>query len=380
MKKIYLAVLLSLILLLLLPIIGNSFAQNILNKKIENLQSQGITLKKTITDSSYLSTKKEYHLLYTKSGEEMVIGVGVEYSNILFNKEISIEIYPISFSEEIMKNREFSQFLKDKSFLSHIDYNLVTQDFSGYIKDIKQQYSLQNSTTISILLLNTRFDGKGDLTDPEILNSTIKQLSIDISEGSKKRKLHIKDLFSSLIVDNKDIKLQLTSKNSFDSLEFTMDEKKFQFLDFNYSLNVTEIDKDSFMEFQDRLATDATDIEQIIIKLLSKGIDISIDDFSIKNIVINNQSFDGFKLSSKFLFAKDSDLANKFKNNPIKIRSNIQTEMELHISKKIFNELVKTSSMIGLMKLYAKERGDNYIFKVMFKDDKLKVNSKVLSL
>jgi len=251
MKKIYIFISIFIISILLSPILGKYLIKEILEKKIALLSSKNFILKKSITDSSYLNTKQKYQFLYNKANQEILFEIDIRYSNLLFNKLISADIYPISLAKKIMPY---------KALLIHLKYNVVTQIFNGYAKDIKQIYNFKDGNQISLILKNALFNGKGKLDNPDIFHS-------------------------------------------------------------------------------------------------------SIEEFSLKNITLNNKNLGNLQLKSKLIFEKK-----------------LSTNTEVKLSKKLFKEIKKAFPLLYIIKFYAKNIGDNYFFHIKFKDKKFTINGKSLHL
>ena len=360
MKKIYLILSIFVIFILLSPFIGNQLIEDILNQKIKELSSQNLILEKSVTHSSYLTTKKEFQFLYKESNQEILIGTDIQYSNLLFNKMVSIDIYPISFS----KKR-----IKDKSLLVHLEYDVTTQNFIGHIRDVAQHYSLKNSIELSFTVLNATFKGKGKLDNPDFFHSKIEKFAVTVEENSQKIVLDIDNLLSS-IKHNNATKREVSAKNSFDSLAFTIDSNKFQCKDFNYSVTFDELDKESLVTLQQSVQNDSNSIEKSLLQLASQGIHFSIDNFSVKDVIVKNRKLGGLALQSEMIVTK----SDNFK------LSDLSTEIQLQLSKKIFKQIAKSYPMVYLMQFYAKRVGEDYLFEIIFKDEKLRINGKGLSL
>lgn len=353
MKKIYLAISIFILFLVIFPFIGNNIIERVLEKKISDISSQNLIVKKSNTKFSYFSTQKEYQFLYKESNQEILIGADIRYSNLLFNKMVSVEIYPIFFGQKQ---------IEAKTLLVHIDYNIITQNFNGYFKDIKQIYTLKDATKISLSVLNSTFNGKGKLNNPNTFNSNMEQFSLKIIKKSQIVSLDIQDFISS-ITHNEEDKKEMTTEISCHNLYLNSDRKKVQFEDFNYSTTFNELDKKVFINFQKRVQENPNEIRTALLELLSNSRKISINNLSFKNIVINNKNLGALKLSSNLIF-----------------RKNFLTDTNLQISKKIFKEIQKSFPLIYLVQFYAQNVGDDYFFNIKLKDEKLTVNGKGLNL
>ena len=106
---------LVILVIFLLPLIGNRFMQKYIDENIQSLQSQGFVLKKSTKDAGYLNTKQHFEFVLKNTDafenyvntstktkfsaslyallQDATIGADVTYSNILFSKAVTIEIY-----------------------------------------------------------------------------------------------------------------------------------------------------------------------------------------------------------------------------------------------------------------------------------------------
>ena len=199
-KKIIIILFVIVSLIALIPIVGNSLVKDALDKKLDNLESQGINILKNEEDISYLETSRHYEFVVSDtqkfleylqkySREQLppytnalvggtIVGMDLQYSNIPFSKAVSVDIYPLSLSDEVMielkeNDEKFAEYIKyflfKKGLLYHIDYNIVTQYFDGYIKDVHENYTLENNAKVIVEIINTKFKGNGDLIAPASL-------------------------------------------------------------------------------------------------------------------------------------------------------------------------------------------------------------------
>ena len=62
-KKIIIILFVIVSLIALIPIVGNSLVKDALDKKLDNLESQGINILKNEEDISYLETSRHYEFV-----------------------------------------------------------------------------------------------------------------------------------------------------------------------------------------------------------------------------------------------------------------------------------------------------------------------------
>lgn len=460
MKKILLLLALIVAVLLLLPIIGNKIVENVLNEKIDFLKINGIELAKSDTKSSYFETKKHYEFLlsdsdkisqllahyssYDSSQETfallkgILIGIDLEYSNVPLSKAVSIDIYPISFSSEVMSEVKESdaglhdfliQFLEKKGVLYHIDYDMASSDFKGFIKDIKEEYTLANGAAVELNLLNATYSGNGELIAPKEFTSRVDTIIFKVKDENDTMALNMHNFtsdsaFESQSTYDSTLKLQkfeiyyknmdtqgvevnasdmgmkissntngakgeFSSKSSFKSLAVKSETLKIGVTNFNYEVALSGVEKDSFEEIRllaAKLKTDDSftlqqNLQESLIKLLSHGLTLNIVDFSLQKIVIDDvNDLEGFSIKSKMTLKEDADLKQKIYNAPMLVVGNINIETKIKFSKVMFDEITKNYPMTALVKMYAKDEANNLIFDMKFIDGALQVNDKPLNL
>ena len=167
MKKFIIFIVVAILLAAALPIIGNKLVENSIEDRLTTLGSYGLEVSKAETTSSYLNTKKHFEFLlrdgdkfieylnkysdqqippYVNAAfEGVLIGADVEYSNIPLSRALTVDIYPLSLSKNMMSSIKendldfynyFEKFLHSKGVLYHINYNIVSEDFDGFLVDL----------------------------------------------------------------------------------------------------------------------------------------------------------------------------------------------------------------------------------------------------
>ena len=458
MKKIFIVLSVSVLLLAAIPIIGNTLIEKNLTSKIEELKSHGVEVS-IINDSSYLTTKNHYEFLvkdidmfveylnnysveqlpsYTNALiDGVLVGADLEYSNFPFSDAVSIDIYPLSLSKQIREElgakdkkleKYINGFLESKGVLYHVNYDVVSEDFDGYLKDIKETQTLQDGTKVLFTLESTVYQGNGKLIAPTQLISSVKTLSIAVEDKSTTVKMNLNGftnssnfessstyltsfglnslelnittdtLSSNALINASKIKAnfssntqanyaQVSAKSSYEDLVFNSEDINFKSTGFNYDISVNKMDKDALEELRvttskanlgNSLALEK-ELEKSMINLLSKGLEINIADFSLANIVIDKkEDLGGFTLVSMSHLKRDDNLAQKINYTPLLLVQNIGTNVRLKLSKKVFSYLVKSVPMLVIIEEYAKPENSNLVFDITFKDGEFKINGKVL--
>ncbi len=457
MKKIIIFVALAVLLAAALPIIGNKLVENSLDDRLTTLSSYGLEVSKAETQSSYLITKKHFEFLlrdadkfvaylnkysdkqlppYVNAAfEGVLIGADIEYSNFPLSKAISVDIYPLSLSENMMNSIKeddlnfynyLEKFLHSKGILYHINYNIVSEDFDGYIKDIKESYTLKDGTTLNLNLLNATYSGNGELIAPNQVVSNIQTINLEIQNTKTKVTFTLDDFSSSssfessstyisaadlknfklavdamsenLLLEATDMKVnfssntqgnkaELNAKSSLSSLSIKSDKIDALMKNFAYDVAISGLDKDSFEEFRVTLsrlkASSPNDIQKEIqdsmVQLLSHGLEFDIAQFSLENITLNKtENLEGFDIKSKFKIKEDRDLASKIALSPLLVSQNVDMTINIKLSKPLYAKLNSGMPMTSMANGYAKEDGNSVVFDMTFIDGEFKVNGKAL--
>jgi len=457
MKKIIIFLIGTVGALAILPLIGNEYVKSHIEEKVATLDSYGLGVEKHTNDSSYLSSKQHYEFLledgdkfleylsqysdkqipkYVNAAlEGVLIGMDVEYSNIPFTKAVSIDIYPLALSPKMAENIKqdditfytyLEKFLESKGILYHINYNILSKDFDGYIKDVKETYTLKDKTELLLELKKAIYKGNGDLIAPNSLISNIDYIHMKVKNDQAEILFTLNDLSSSYTFDSqftylsggkvknlditidtddedialkaKDIqvnvssndqgeKAELNAKASMESLDFKSNKLIFKTKSFAYDIAANEIDKKTFEKLQTLMAKSNTqssdalskEIADTSIDLLSKGLKLKIAQWNLEDIILNEtQALGGFDVKMDLEIKEDPALASKLQVSPMLVAQNIDMVLNVKISKLIYANLTANQPMAGTMAPYMKEDGDSLLFDITFKKGELKLNGKAL--
>lgn len=234
MKKSIIVVAILLVVIAILPVVGNSFMKKTLDDRLIELQSFGLEAKTDTSDSSYLSTSRHFEFLLKDSDKfinylnkysdqqippyvnamlnDVLIGADIKYSNLPFAKDIEVEIYPLALSSKMKESlkkddagfeKYVSTLLESKGILYHINYNIMNSEFKGYVKDMKEQYKFDKNTQVKFTLNGTTFSGEGSLIAPTKMKSKIKSLKIDVVNDGEELNLNIEELKAKSKFDSK---------------------------------------------------------------------------------------------------------------------------------------------------------------------------------
>ena len=458
MKKSAIIVLLILVVIATLPVIGNSFMSKTIDERLTQLESFGLETTSNEHNSTYLNTTRHFEFLlkdsqkfinYIKQYSDaqippyinamldgVLLGADIEYSNLPFAKAVTIEIYPLSLSHEMRayigeRDLQFStyidKFLHTRGILYHINYNLLNDDFDGYVKDIKQNYKLSDGLELDVTLQKATFKGNGELIAPNQLSSRVKRLEIGAIKGAREvniilNKFTSKSNFESqstyitsaefkniellingtaqdlnVTIDDVNVngssndqgdKAELNSKISIKKVYFTSSDRVFNLKDLSLDIAVNALDKKSYEELRILISKNSNlnspvsqrEIQNSMFNLLQKGLVFEIADFSLKNINTDRLGdLNGFDIKSKFTFKVDPTLKQKIEISPLLALAGMNVNTNIKISKEIYTELLKNQSMLASLTKYAKVVGNNYIFDISLIDSKIVLNGKALN-
>ncbi len=458
MKKFIIFLVLAVLLAAALPIIGNKLVENSLDDRLTTLSSYGLEVSRAQTESSYLNTKKHFEFLlrdadkfveylnkysdqqippYVNAAfEGVLIGADVEYSNIPLSKAVSVDIYPLALSKNMMSSIKeddlnfhnyLEKFLHSKGVLYHINYNIVSEDFDGYIKDIKESYTLKDGTKLSLNLLNATYSGNGELIAPNQIISNIETINLKVDNAQtkltftldgfsgsssfeskstyisggdlKSLKLMVDATGENLLFEAIDIKVnfssntqgnkaELNAKSSLKTMSIKSDKVDVVMKDFAYDIAMNGLDKDSLEELRVivsrvKVASSSNtlqkEIQDSVVKLLSHGLELDIAKFSLENITLNkSENLEGFDVKAKFKMKEDRDLATKISLSPLLVSQNVDMSINIKLSKAIYAKLTNGLPVTSMANSYAREDGNSVVFDMTFINGEFRVNGKAL--
>ena len=227
MKKTIIFIVLLVILAGVSPIIGNKIVTYYVDQEIIAVKEKGITLNFKSEVPGYLYTSKQYEFILsdvdafakylTEYGAGMlppytdellksiVFRLDMKYHNIPFLKPISIDIYPMYISDDMMGKlkagdniffKNFQNFITRQGLLYHIDYHLFSENYKGHIKNIDYKDRSFDGSNVILTLHNAVFNGTGSFKAPESLKIDIDKIMFKTNDKSKDVTLEIKNFSS----------------------------------------------------------------------------------------------------------------------------------------------------------------------------------------
>jgi hypothetical protein len=364
------------------------------------------------------------------------MGADIEYNNLPFSKSIVVELYPLSLSKDFREKMQkedpafeiyLSEFLQSKGVLYHISYNLLNDEFKGYVKDIVASYDFKKDLKIAFDLKGATFKGKGKLIAPQEISSKVKSFHVDIENQKQLLKLDLSKLSSKSKFDSKNsyktemelnkltvhltgtdsdanvtmkgldisassndtkIKSKLESKVSFKEFHIASKDEVLNMKKFLFELHIDGLDKNKFEVFRSIASKNdlsnsskyQKDVQTSLIELLEKGLTIDIKKFSIKDVEIAKiGNIKGFDINTKIVIKADPSLTQKIAMSPLMAIGDIDVHTKMKINKKMYSYMMQNPGMLIQLNKYAKEDGNNVIFNIDFVDSKMSVNGQSLN-
>ena len=347
------------------------------------------------------------------------VGVDVAYLADAYSAA-SFDIYPValplaltsaSLSDDDKKAVDFLQKLIDKkAFLLHVDVNKLGNGFKGYIKDIHEVIDDEGKLTVTMKDLKFTGDLKDDKlssvkqtlksftleSEDEIIAMKINNLTSnyaltgatqydyttdyaieDISVNAKDEfDLRVANLTMDTSSKETNGLASVTASTKADTVHFTEGQKLTLLKTLSFDMSANNFD----MEALEKLETIDPENEEELMKvfqaLISHGIDFEIPDFSVKEIEMDTQKLDGFKLTSKFEIDKSLDLAS-LEQNPMAAIGAMNADVDLTLSSQLFGLLAQhPQAVMVMMLIQPKDVNGQKVYKVELKDGKLSVNGK----
>jgi hypothetical protein len=455
MKKTLIIIAVIFISLAILPFVGNKVVQESIQSRLNTLNKYGLTSKLEEQEKKYLTTHMRYHIIvedekkfvqylqqfsskqlppYTQSLlEGVTFAIDLDYSNIPFSDKLSIELYPIALSEKTMQNLQTTQpkvydfvkrVLQNKALLYHIDYNVVSAEFEGYMKDFNEKLTLEKNEHIEVSFHGLKADGKGILLAPDRLHTSLKDFKIDMSANKETALLkannitsttnfesettyissvHVGELALSMSADNtilqakvenfalnassntQDEKAKLFLKTHLKHFEFNNYTGQYTLDGFNYDLMVEDMHKASYIQLHKLFETRSKEwngekeqlAQQNIVQLLAHGLHLKIADLSLKKFSFpNSDEIEGFRANVDLRMSPDASVVDAQHLTSQKMLKNLTLSSSMVISKPFYSVINNVYPVDLILAEYKKEKKDKIIFDIQLKDGVVHVNGK----
>ncbi|QOR62096.1 hypothetical protein ACM66Z_01015 [Sulfurovum sp. ST-21] len=345
----------------------------------------------------------------------MKIGADVFYMKDIYSA-LSIDLYPVKLPDGILETAEneeekalFSQIQKifdNKKLLIHIDINKNLSGFQGYVQDIDETMTGKREVRIKIKGLS--FTGKMDQERITQLDQKLKVLGIMDNNGTEitlqnmvshhqmtgttihdvdalyeVEHIHMRqtDTFSSEIREvsvkssQKFINglLQSHIKTTVKVLEAKAKARVFSLNDLHGDVSIENIDIDALDKLQKSDIETETYKKQLRL-LLSKGITLTVNNFSIQKIVENGKKLGGVLVNSSFKFDPNIDISQLDKN-PLILLNALDSHTKIVVSNEILSVIGEDPRAMMLMMLIPpKEENGGKSYTLIMRNGKTTVN------
>jgi len=347
------------------------------------------------------------------------VGIDVAYLADAYSAA-SFDIYPValplaltsaSLSDDDKKAVDFLQKLIDKkAFLLHVDVNKLGNGFKGYVKDIQEVIDDEGKLTVTMKDLKFTGDLKDDKlssvkqtlksftleSEDEIIAMKINNLTSnyaltgatqydyttdyaieDISVNAKDEfDLRVANLTMDTSSKETNGLASVTASTKADTVHFTEGQKLTLLKTLSFDMSANNFDMEALEKLETIDPENEEELMKVLQALISHGIDFEIPNFSVKDIEMDTQKLDGFKLTSKFEIDKSLDLAS-LEQNPMAAIGAMNADVDLTLSSQLFGLLAQhPQAVMVMMLIQPKDVNGQKVYKVELKNGKLSVNGK----
>ncbi len=344
------------------------------------------------------------------------IGVDLHYLADTYSA-ISVDLYPLSLPESITSSAttpedkkiltQIQQMLDKKTFLIHCDINKLGTGFKGYMKDIDEV--LKGDTTVKMLLSKLEFSG--DIKDDKVhsIQQTLQSMHIETDDtfnvtvtgiksnyrvtgatlydyktdySIEKITMQEKDTMM-FVADHFEAMSDSTVKNSLANTTLKTKTKSIVFRDKDNKVTLDTLLLDMKVENLNMEALEALgkmdesnekEINEALQKLISKGIQLEIPEFSVANIENLGQKMGGFHLNTQLHINESLNIA-ALEQNPLLALNAFNANLDLSLSKELYTFIRQQPKAVMLMMLFhPKDVKGKKVYTVELKDGKLNVN------
>lgn len=435
-----------------LPFFGNMSVEKMIGERIAMLNENGVKVESRDNGSNYLTTNTHYEFtladqaafqnyLNTLSDaqipsyvqamlDDVVMAVDISYSNLLFNDDVAIDLYPVALSKEAgermkaedgMLYDQMQQMLENREFIYHMEYNAANASFKGNIKDIEREIAFQDGKKAKIVFDTATFDGKGSLMEPESVHFRVKRADVDFSLpeeatmrlainglesqssfsaknsfdllykaekihflfADKENRMAIEGSQMEAVSDSKVKEGKIETKINAAIKEFSMTDNNgsIQLQNLTFIMDADNIDEAAYEAFQKASEQAGASSQYTMLASLgvvSKGFDLHVKRFSVEKIAIKDSALmNGFDHTADLSIKADESLIQKMQITPMALMQNIDINARLQFASD-FYAFIKKQGNMGMVDGFAKQEGQNIVFDVVLRDGRLQVNGQSL--
>ncbi len=397
-----------------------------INTQLATLQTHGFVIEDRIKDSNgehfvisladmhkFSKLLPEYEavlLAEDKSAlKEYKLGVDLTSSG----SDLSVAIYPVSFPTKelsIEDKERVDRYIKEKTLTLNLDYNSVTNNFDGTLKDINEQ--IKND--IGVKLIGLAFDG--NFNDDKIaLNYQLNEFKV---AESKKSIVELTGLLSegtyeglnyyvsngTTNIDNflvnipdgldsvkfSDIKLNVNSEIKNDlfesrlsmitkTVDATIKNDTYALDTFTFDYGMKNINLEAFETLvtaldQQNPNFDSPEVKKSVEAIFANGLVFDVYKFGIENITHNGETLKGFSLQTNLELDNNPDIIQTIQTAPMQALSSVELNSKIEISDEIFSKAIKDPRAMMAMMVQPKQENGYKVYDIELKDSKLEVN------
>jgi hypothetical protein len=347
------------------------------------------------------------------------IGIDINYLSNTYSAA-SFDMYPLALptaltsavvdAEDKKALKQLEKMIEKKTLLVHVDVNKLGTGFKGYVKDINEPIDADSKITLIMTALKFTGDIKNNKfssikqtlknfsihSDDDEINMQINHLTSNYAiTGSTKYDYTTDYLIEEVLVTAKDMfKLRVinmsmdsdakvsnnlaavNAQTKVDSVHFTQGQKTSTLESLIFDMKVKNLDMHALEKLETIDPENKKELLTTFQKLISHGIHFAIPNFSVKNVVYENQKLEGFKLSSSFDIDKSLDLT-ALEQNPIAAIGAMDANLHLTLSNQLLEFIAKQpKAMLVMMLFQPKDINGQKVYKIELKDGTLSVNGK----
>ena len=347
------------------------------------------------------------------------IGVDVEYLADAYSA-VSFDMYllslPTSFSSANVSEddkkvlKQIEKMIEKKTFLLHLDVNKLGSSFKGYMKDIDEV--IEDDKKVKLSMKSLKFTG--DIDDNKLagIKQTLKHIAIQQEDNGLDVKMDNLtsnyqvtgasnyDYVTDYTVENisifaddsfkmtmknftmdstskeKDGLLSVTANSTLDTIDFKDGQKSGSLKSLVFDIQANNFDIEALSKLETIDPNNEKELRSVAQQLISKGIQFSISNFSVKQIEVDKKKLDGFTLTSTFDIDKSLDLSS-LEKNPMAAIGAMDANLKLTLSSQLFGLIAQQPQAVMAMMLFApKDVNGKKVYKVELKNGKLTVNER----
>ena len=347
------------------------------------------------------------------------LGVDVNYLADVYSA-LSLDVYPVALPQEVQDDmREdnvtftrVNSLIADKALLLHVDINKLLTGFKGYLKDINETFKSEEEK-ITILSKALLFSGEIKENRVQNVKQSLKQLAVlsdtsmsvtltnitssymhtGTSKYDMKSEYHIEKIETDeksalavkLLVNNINIKasnvvhkelLKSVMNITLDNAELTLGKEKEKIQKMVFDFETDNLDVTAFDALQTIDIEDEKSINSVLEQILSKGVTMSIPDFSVAEVTHKGKTIKGFNLDATFAIDKSLD-AKAASQNILAVLEKLESTLNLSVSTELFALLAEDKKvMMFLMMMPPKDKEGKKVYNATYSKGKLIVNGK----